>query len=343
MRLIRQTLVRHPIALGLGITGTLLLGLFIQTIVLDRFLLIFGPEGSPDNFRVAVNHCLLAGYLVGAYFYLLRGARNTAHELDKVLEPTSAPSNVDRVGRIGAKALVIWGLIGLLGAVFSPYLAPSAEIAWDPSAWSPEIWWHRVLGLFVSWWWAWFGVAVWTTSTQVSWLADRFGSVDLLDLSPFSPFVKQGLLTALLIVGLVSIMSFRLFEPGQRLTVVISVGLALPLALLGLLLPVRGSRERIRGAKGMELAWIGESIREARTELHNLCSDTSADTSFDASFDASSGHMADLTAYQRLIEDVPEWPFRTSTLVQVLLYLLIPVASWIGGLLIENMLGYLFG
>ncbi len=339
MQSIKQLFYRHPVALGLGITGALLLGLFIQTIVLDRFPVIFGPAGSPDNFRIAVNHCLLAGYLVGAYFYLLRGARNTAHELDKVLEPTSYPSGVDWAGHVGVKALVVWGLIGLLAAVVSPYLAPSAEIAWDPSAWSPEIWWHRVLGLFVSWWWAWFGVAVWTTSTQVSRLADRFGPVDLLDLSPFSPFVKQGLLTALLIVGLVSIMSLRLLEPGQRLTVVITVGLALPLALLGLLLPVRGARERIREAKGVELAWTRDSIRDSRTHLHNLFSDTSSD----ASSDASSGQMADLTAYQRLIEDVPEWPFRTSTLVQVLLYLLIPVASWIGGLLIENALGFLFG
>ena len=100
-------------------------------------------------------------------------------------------------------------------------------------------------------------------------------------------------------------------------------------------MPVRGARERIREAKGVELAWTRDGIRESRTHLHNLFSDTSPD--------ASDGQMADLTAYQRLIEDVPEWPFRISTLVQVLLYLLIPVASWIGGLLIENGLGYLFG
>ena len=336
---IRQTLERHPVALGLGITATLLLGLFIQTLVLDRFPVIFGPEGFPDDFRVAVNHCLLAGYLVGAYLYLLRGTRNTLHELDLVLEPADKASGVEWDGHMGAKALFVWGLIGLLLAVFSPYLAPEAETAWDPSAWNPEIWWHRILGLFAGWWFGWFVLAVWTTSTQVSRLADRFGPVDLLDLSPFSPFVKQGLLTALLIVGLVTILSLRLLEPGQRLTVVVTLGLALPLALLGLLLPVRGARERIRGAKVAELAWISDSIRDSRTQLHKLLSDTSTDVSPDA----SSGHMADLTAYQRLIEDVPEWPFRISTLVQVLLYLLIPVASWIGGLLIENGLDYFFG
>ncbi|MCD4843401.1 MAG: hypothetical protein K8R25_02835 [Methanosarcinales archaeon] len=48
--------------------------------------------------------------------------------------------------------------------------------------------------------------------------------------------------------------------------------------------------------------------------------------------------MADMEAYLRLIEDVPEWPFQSSILVRVVLYLLIPIASWFGGLLIEGML-----
>jgi hypothetical protein len=47
--------------------------------------------------------------------------------------------------------------------------------------------------------------------------------------------------------------------------------------------------------------------------------------------------MADMEAYLRLIEGVPEWPFQTSTIVRVILYSLIPIASWFGGLLIEGM------
>jgi hypothetical protein len=328
---IKQLFYRHPVALGLGITGTLLLGLLIQTIVLDRFPVIFGPEGSLGDFRIAVVHFLLAGYFPCAYLYLLRGTRNTVHELDKVLEPADDASDLGSAAHIGVKALFVAGLIGVLLALFFALL--TVEALWDPSAWTPEAWWHRVLGPFIGLWFGWIVLAILFTSTRISRLADRIGSVDLLDLSPWSPFVNQGLLTALLIVGAVSIVSLFLLDPEQRrwLVVAITVGLCLPLALLGLLLPVRGLRRRIRTAKGAELAWIRDSIRQSRTHLR------------DGSSDASPGQMADLTAYQRLIKDVPEWPFRTSTLVQVLLYLLIPVASWIGGLLIENGLGYLFG
>jgi hypothetical protein len=53
--------------------------------------------------------------------------------------------------------------------------------------------------------------------------------------------------------------------------------------------------------------------------------------------------MGDLEAYRRLIEDVPEWPFQSSTIVKVVLYLLIPIASWFGGMLIEGMVELVWG
>ena len=53
--------------------------------------------------------------------------------------------------------------------------------------------------------------------------------------------------------------------------------------------------------------------------------------------------MADLIAYYQLIEDADEWPFRASTLVQVALFPLIPIVSWIAGLLIESLLDRVLG
>lgn len=90
----------------------------------------------------------------------------------------------------------------MLFTVGTPFL--TAQSPWDPSTWSPEVWWHRVHGLFIGWWLGWFVLAVRDTSALTSRLAARIGSVDLLDLSPLSPFVKQGLLTALLTVSAVS-------------------------------------------------------------------------------------------------------------------------------------------
>jgi len=327
---IKQILNLNPVVLGLGISGTLLFGLLIQVYLLDRFTVIFGPVGTPhDDFRIAVFHCLLAGYLPGAYLFLLRGTRNTVDELEKILKPAEDPSCMDySTLRLGKRALIISGLIGLLGAVLIPHLTTPSP--WDPSTWNPEVWWHRVLGLFIGLCFAWLCLAVWNTSTITSRLAARIDSLDLLDMTPLSPFVNQGLLTALLMIGLVSLFSLFLLEPEHAVVVAILVGLCLPLALLSLWLPVRGVHQRICEAKQAELKWTRERIQQSRTLLHSDSPDVSA------------GRMADLSAYHQLIEDVPGWPFKSATVLRVMLYLLIPVASWLGGLLIEGVLDQLF-
>jgi hypothetical protein len=46
--------------------------------------------------------------------------------------------------------------------------------------------------------------------------------------------------------------------------------------------------------------------------------------------------MPSLLAYEARIESVREWPFDTSTLRRFALFLLIPLASWIGGALVER-------
>jgi hypothetical protein len=109
------------------------------------------------------------------------------------------------------------------------------------------------------------------------------------------------------------------------------VVLALPLGILGLLWPMRGLRERIRELKAAELAWTHERIRIASAFVYKL------------SAPETPGQLADLCAYQQLIKDVPEWPIGGSALIQVTLYLAIPAVSWLGSLLLENLLALLFG
>jgi hypothetical protein len=326
---LKQWFQRHPAVLGLSICGTLLFGLLVQEALLDRFTLILRYAVLLKDFRIAINHCLMAGYFPAAYYALLRGTRNTVHELENVLEPADDALGADSAVQIGKRTLFVWGLIGLLITVSLPYV--TTQSPWDPSTWNPEVWWHRILGLFVGLWAGWLLGAVWDMSVQISRLGARIGSVDLLDLSSLSPFVKQGLLNALLIVGGVSVNALRLIEPQERLVIVIIVGICLPLSLLGLSLPVRGVHRRIREAKEAELEWTRQRIRQSRTLLQ------------DGSADVSPGQMADLAAYLKLIEAAPEWPFQGSTIVQVMLYTLLPVASWFGNLLIEGVLARLLG
>jgi hypothetical protein len=323
---IRQKLQDNPAILGIGIIVILLFGLLLHEYLLDSLTVIFEPGSSRHHdFRIAVIHCILAGYLPAAYFYLMYRTSNNIGELEMVLEPVNIPTPIN----IGKRALIFWGLVGMMGAVFTTY--STASSFWVPSTWNPEVWWHRGLSLFAGFWFGCFILAVFDSSAFISRLADRIKKVDLLDLSPLSPLVNQGLLNALLIIGLVSIFSLFLLEPGQWPAVVIMVGLTLPLALLGLLLPVHGLHRLIREAKQAEINWSREKIRQSRNLLHSVTPDV------------PSGQMADMEAYLRLIEDVPEWPFQTSTIVRVVLYLMIPIASWFGGLLIEGMLEFIWG
>jgi hypothetical protein len=305
------------------------LGLVVQEILLDRFTLMRANRDALMLFRVAISHCLMAGYFPAAYYALLRGTRKTVLELGETLHPTDEDWSVDSTVQVNGGTLLICCTIALLASVAMPYLT-SPTPPWNPSTWPPEVWWHRLLGLFGAVWIGFFFAAVIDTAAQTFRLADWIDVVDLLDLSVWSPFVKQGLLTSLLVVGGLTVQAVRLYEPGERIILAITFGLSLPLALFGLWLPVRGAHRRIRQAKDAELERISKRIRQARTLL--------LDGAADGSQGISSDQMPGLIAYLRLIESIPDWPFQPSTAVQLILYLLIPVASWFGKKLIEGLL-----
>jgi hypothetical protein len=323
-----QRLRRNPAALGLSISATLLIGLLLHEVILNRFTVILSEEDLPRNFETAVISILLSGYLVGAYYAVLRSTRNTFNELKSTWKTTTDTLTVGSTGGIGKRGFFTMGLVGVLLATIMNHLM--VESPWDWSTWEPEIWWHRLLGFFIAWWFTWFATAVADSSERISRLTTRIGSVDLLDHSPWFPSVKHGLLLAMLTIGAVSIGSLYLVDPKLWLGVVIMLGMCLPLALTTSLLPVRGVHRRISEAKQLEIEWTRSRIRQARSLLDN------------SSSDVSPGHMADLTAYLELIEGVPVWPFQASTVVRLLLYLLIPVASWAGKQIIETALDQLF-
>lgn len=319
-----------PALIGISISIILLIGLFIAEQLLGRFAVIFRPSAFIEirNFRIAIIHCLLAGYLPAAYLYILRSARSIINELNPILVSSDVHKN-SKVRQITKKKFIFSGVLGVLMTVLTPYL--SAQSPWSPSGWTPEIVWHRILGPVIGWWAGCFCYAVVKESIRISRTAALIQKIDLLDLKPLEPFVRQGLVNALLVVGVVAIFSITLIEPGMEMTVVVVAGITLPIAFIGLFLPVFGVHRRIHEAKQVELTWTFEEIRQAQLRLK------------DPSIGPTQSKMADLTTYYRLIDRIPEWPFRTSTFFQAILYLLIPVVTWLAGLLIDSALTLLFG
>jgi len=328
-----------PLWLGIGISGSLIVILFAIETVLGRWdVLLAGGEFDPlarvsggvlRDTRLAIVHCLLIGYLPAAFLHVVRNGRRKVLALQGALDCTREECETLAASiRLSPRGLVITGLVGFALAFTLPYMVPPVPpTPWSPSAWSPEVAWHRILEPVIFVWQLWLVYAVVTLSVRMSRIAKKMSHIDLLDLAPLAPFTHLGLTNALLLIGLLSIWSLMMLETGFGQVMVLIGGATLVVTALAVLSPVRGVHKKIRQSKEAELSKVNREISKQRSALQN------PDT------DRWSGKMADLVAYRGLVESVPEWPFTTSTYTRLILYALIPVVSWSIGIVAEGIVG----
>ena len=158
------------------------------------------------------------------------------------------------------------------------------------------------------------------------WPLPQQADVDLLDLEDLYTIGRNGLRAALFFFILMSLGSLVYLDPslGLGLWGFISIfALGIVLALWSLLLPARAVRRLIRAAKREELGQLTPRVRQARDDA--LTGDVS-----------TQGRLSDLLAYQERVQSTREWSFDSSTLLRLGLYLLIPIASMVGGALVER-------
>jgi hypothetical protein len=327
-----RKITASPARLGLTVGGVLLVALFASEYALGRLETVLGPEGELRDLRIAVVHCLGLGYLLAAYLYVVRGVRATFKTLRPWLDCSEAEFDRvhDAVGRYRGTALLAAALIGSLAAFAGPYITlPVPEAPWDPRTWSPEVFWHRTLGPVLGVLISWFILALYSESKRLSRLAGLLGPIDLLDLRPLAPFARQGLANALAAIGGFAVWSLVLLDEGFALLMVLTAVWTLSSAALALVMPLQGVHVRIRDAKQAELDWARDGIRRARQAV-------------DGEGDGERGELADLAAYEALIERVREWPFDISIYVRLAFFLLLPLAAWIAGGLVEGLVEVLF-
>lgn len=328
-----------PLRLGFGISGLLIVILLVTETLLGRWglLLIDGEfdalakvsSGVLRDVRLAVVHCLLVGYLPAAFLHALRSGRRTVLLLQEALACSREECEILAASvRLNGRGLVIFGLIGMALSFSGPYMVPPVpESPWNPATWSPEVMWHRILGPAIGLFGWWLGYAVVIVSLRLSRIAKKLGQIDLLDLSSLAPFTQQGLTNALLLVGLLSISSLMMIETGFEKLTILNGGIALTLIALAMIFPLRGVHARINQAKNKSLAWVNAEISRRRNAFE------------DSNTELRDGGMADLIAYRALIENVPEWPFTSSTYTRLFLYALLPLLSWSIGIVAEEILG----
>ncbi len=328
-----------PLWLGIGISATLLAILFVVETALGRWdaiategttnALARVSEGPLRDIRIAVVHCLVMGYVPAAFLQAIRNGRRAVLRLKEVLDCTDAEcAELAASIRLSPMALAATTVAGLGIAMFLPYLVPPVpEGLWDPATWSPEVWWHRVLGPPVFALQLWLVYAVIIVSVRLSRVAERLKSIDLLDLSRLAPFTRLGLQNALLLFGVASIWSLMSIEVGVGKLMIFVGGNTLVVVAFAFIAPARGVNRRIRQAKDEELEWTNAAIRRLRQSLQSEDGPT------------SSGNVADLVAYRSMIEDVPEWPFTRTSYTRLFLYAFIPLLAWGVGVIAEEYVG----
>lgn len=316
------------LATGLPLPPLLVGGLVAAVFVAGTFLfhaLTGVPYQSPeevfglrDTTRNALFNSVFLGYAIGALGYGALSGERDLRGLGITVDggPLSIPASEARRYRL-------WGMLGI-GAGVLVLIAIQLDLGFPLS---------NYLSVGLSWF---AGVTM-----LLCWVAGRAAlaaiagppealmrmierDVDLLDLGAFRVLGRIALRNALLfIIGISLFVPFALM-PGYAPAFIVVMAAALVVPTLALLLPLRGVRTRIRAARRAELARIDAALRHARET---------------AAGDAppEPGCLADLYAERAYVESVREWPFDNALLARFGLYLLIPLASWVGSALVERL------
>lgn len=314
-----------PWRLSLALGAALAAAFLAAEAALGRIPVLLHDEHARGDFRVALVLIALVAYLPGALAHLVRGARATIDALAPALGLAPAEQAALRAaaGRFDPRVMRRAGIAGVVVMVLLPFATNVTLAAWIPSRLPPEAIAHRLLLPWIGWFAGRFVHALLVESRRLSRTGRDRVAVDLLDLRPLAPIPRQGLRHALLAAGVFAIVALALADVGiaPNLVDVLVPALLLNVALMAaaLLLPVRGLREAILAAKRAERVASDADLRRSRAGA------------------PGARPLADVLAWRAYVEAVPEWPFDAPTVGRFLLYLAIPLGSWLGGALVERL------
>jgi hypothetical protein len=291
------------------------------------------PRNLAQDLRIAVVLFLALAYVPSAYVSAARRARDTWLQLAPNLRCSAAEREalVAAAGCYPRGGLLVAGGLGVLGGLALQVLIDqSFYFAWYLPALGFEPLLHRVLNLGIAWWVGRFIFATRSESLRLSSAGRELLEIDLLDTGATRPLVLYGLRSALLSVGLLSIGALMLYDVEAAPALGMALAMLLPgtvvLAGSRLVLPLRGVRDAVATAKASEIKWCNDQIRRRRDAFAR------------AQPAGAERGLADLIAYKEHVDAVRDWPIDTPTALRFVLYLALPVGSWLGGAFVERVI-----
>lgn len=321
-----------PFAFGISVTAALIVLHVLWERAFGHTPRTLLEPGELGDFSTGLVIEVLIGFLVGAGLALRIYGLRDLEELRPYL--VCSPGEYDgfvesfrRVSRLPATAASLAALaVGLL-------VVPE-DVTGMPYLLSDQAWEHGFV-------WALFvnailfpilGYRIYTTFARervVGRLEARLREVDLLDLRPLAFFARRGLRAAFFwlvgssIASLIYVNIGFHWATGAVIVGTVGVGTA------AFVLPMRGIHRRIRSAKSAELQRVRAEIRTARAPVLEGAERA----------DAAALRLPALLAYEARIEQVREWPFDAPTLARFSLLVIVAVGSWLGGAIVERLLG----
>lgn len=152
--------------------------------------------------------------------------------------------------------------------------------------------------------------------------------INLLNADTLNIFSRVGISTLMLIAGSYTIIPIAYLDSSDLLVpALLSLMISLPLAIFFLLAPIFALYHKIKEAKKQEENIITKAIEGDYEILKNSHLDLSKKPT-----------QIDLILYRKFIEDVDEWPLDKRGSLRLLLYLLIPVLTWVASSFIDRFL-----
>ena len=308
-----------------------LTGMIVSTICFFSFLMIASDAGlvgqtisgevSSIELRASLTLMVMIGYLPIAHWYLRKWSSERIEELKAgfaLQDDVRVPKEI---------TLTLAGFVGGLAFVVLFLIVPNPDYRviqpWDWNLMYAAV---VVAISLVGWWMGKFSFELIWTASYLSQMAKRLPELNLLDTDSFKPFAQQGVQSALLIIILISMTGHLAFRPGAGIIgASIFMTAMLVLAVIALIIPVRGIHRRIQAHKREELALLRAQIRQQKVKLLK-------------GSDQITDKIIVLLAMETRIERVSEWPFDLGSLSRVSFYLFLGLGSWVGAALVERLL-----
>jgi len=299
---------------------------------------LFGGEGAffggdPEGLAELQVHCVIA-LLIG---YMLANQLREPVELRRdlrALRPLLAGDQEPAADEILSTAArlprgIVTIAAGLLGVAIIPAFRGGAGFLPDRAGGEFDVVWS-VGANFVLF--ALMGRLAYTGIALQARLDERITreiQIDLLDLQPLAPYARRGLRSALYWLLGSSIASLLFLRFGFLWTHVFILVGTLSVGVFVVLQSLKGVHRRLDAEKRRELAVLRTAVRSARDEVLGE-GPGAAD---------AAARLPGLLALEARIQGASTWPFDVSTFLRFSALGLLAVGSWLGGAIIERLLG----